>query len=177
MTDNHYITVGEIINTHGIKGEVRVKNLSDFPEQRYQVGKQLFLSKQGETIETLTITRYRLHKKFTLLTFAGYDNINDVESFVGCELQITEDELAELESFEFYMNDIIGLSIYADSGEYIGKVTEILETAANDVWVVARAGKKDLLLPFIESVILSVDLKEKKALVHILEGLRPEDAY
>lgn len=177
MTENEFITIGEIVNTHGIKGEVRVKNFSDFPEERYKVGNIIYLDKKNYPLKELTITRYRLHKNFTLLTFEGYTNINDVEQYVGSKLQAPVSDQIDLEEKEYFMSDIIGLSVFDEAKHYIGEISEIMETAANDVWVVKRNNKKDLLLPFIESVILDIDVENNEVIIHILEGLDPEDAH
>lgn len=167
-----YYQVGTIVNTHGIKGEVRVQSITSHPEERFASGSELIWLNEKETKkELLTVKSHRVHKSFDLLTFKNYENINDVERFVRGTLNVTADQALELEDDEFYQYDIIGLSVYNESNELIGTIKEILETGANDVWVIQRANKKDLLLPYIDSVIKMIDLEEEKVIVHVLEGL------
>lgn len=166
-----YFDVGKIVNTHGIKGEVRVNSITNYPEDRYYDGSPLVLFKeQGEPVE-LVVNSYRVHKSFDLLTFKDHASINDVEKYVGGMLRVSEDNLFVLEENEFYLHEIIGLNVMDEDGTEIGKIKEVLSPGANDVWVVQRQGQKDLLLPYIESVILNVDLDKGQVTVHIMEGL------
>lgn len=172
LTVAEYYEVGTIVTTHGIKGEVRVQSITSHPEERYQAGSELMWFNEDETKhELLTVKSHRVHKSFDLLTFEGYGNINDIEQFVKGTLNVTADQKLELEEQEFYQYDIIGLSVYDESGNLLGTIKEILETGANDVWVVKRESKKDLLLPVIDSVVTEVDLEQEKVTVHVLEGL------
>lgn len=169
-----YYEVGTIVNTHGIKGEVRVQSITSHPEQRYSKGSQLiWFSEDGSKSELLTINSHRVHKNFDLLTFEGLLNINLVEKYVRGSLNVTEDQLLdlELEEDEFYHHDVIGLTVVDEDGTHIGSLKEIIETGANDVWVVNRQGQKDLLLPYIDSVVKAIDFDSEEITVHILEGL------
>ena len=107
-----YLNVGKVVNTHGIRGEVRVISQTDFPEERYQKGAKLTLFREGQKPLELTITSHRKHKNFDLLTFEGYPNINDVERFRDGILKVSEDDLTDLEENEFYYYEII---IFIDS--------------------------------------------------------------
>ncbi|MER2064105.1 MAG: ribosome maturation factor RimM [Alkalibacterium sp.] len=167
-----YYDVGKIVNTHGIKGEVRVMSTTTNPEERYYEGALLFWFGKEGAMEELTVKSHRTHKTFDLLSFEGYGNVNDVEQFVGGTLRISEDMLLELPENEYYIHELVGLTVIDDdSGEEIGKIKEILSPGANDVWVVKRPNKKDLLLPYIESVILDVDISNQVVRVHVMEGL------
>ncbi|MGM9986543.1 MAG: ribosome maturation factor RimM [Bacillaceae bacterium] len=163
--------VGKIVNTHGVRGEVRVISKTDFPEERYTLGNTLYIEKgKGDQVK-VTVASHRQHKSFDLLTFKEFHNINEVEQFKGCLLQVTEDQLVELEEDEFYYHEIIGCIVFSEEGEEIGKVGEIIETGANDVWVLKRKGKKDALIPYIESIVKEIDVEEKKIIIHLMEGL------
>jgi len=165
-----YLNVGKIVNTHGIRGEVRVISQTDFPEQRYRKGKQLTLFRENQPALDLTVSGHRKHKNFDLLTFEGYPNINDVEPFRNGILKVSKEDLAQLEENEFYYHDIIGLTVL-ENDQVIGKVKEILSPGANDVWVIQRKGKKDALIPYIESVVKAIDLASGEVQVEIPEGL------
>lgn len=167
----NYYKVGKIVNTHGIRGEVRVISTTDFTEERYQVGEKLFLFRDKQDVLPLTIASYRRHKNFDLLSFEGYPNINDVEAFRDGILKISEKQMGELDEHEYYYHEIIGLVVVDENDKEIGKITEILSPGANDVWVVKRKGKKDALIPYIESVVKDIDLTEGVVHVEIPEGL------
>ncbi|WP_102346965.1 ribosome maturation factor RimM [Bacillus sp. Marseille-P3661] len=167
-----YYNVGKIVNTHGVRGEVRVIASTDFPEERFKEGSALFVELETRELLPLTVTSHRLHKNFHLLTFEGYDNVNDVERFKGNMLKISENELTELDEDEYYYHEIIGCDVVSeDDGALLGVIKEILSPGANDVWVVKTPDRKELLLPYIEDVVKDVDIKNKKITVHLMEGL------
>lgn len=167
-----WLDVGKIAKPHGLKGEVRVLATTDFPDERFAEGNTLYLQRsKGEAPIPLVIETRRRHKQFELLRFEGYPNINDVESWKGARLKVPEDELVSLEEDEFYYHEIIGCLVVTEEGEELGKIKEILETGANDVWVVKRTGGKDLLIPFIDEVVKEINVDEKLVKIHVMEGL------
>ncbi len=167
-----WFNVGKIVNTHGIRGEVRVISKTDFPEERYKKGNTLFLFiPEREESLPLTIQSHRVHKNFDLLTFAGYDNINQVEAFKGGILKVPESQLGKLNEDEYYFHEIIGCTIITDAGEEIGQVKEILTPGANDVWVVKGKGSKEYYIPYIDDVVQEINIEEKKIMITPLEGL------
>ncbi|OOE11956.1 ribosome maturation factor RimM [Fictibacillus arsenicus] len=171
MTDK-WLNVGKIVNTHGIRGEVRVISRTDFPEERYKTGNTLYVEKDPGNLIPVTIESHRKHKQFDLLTFEGLNNINDVEPFKGYLLKVPKEQQVSLEEGEFFYHDIIGCAVYTVDGEELGKVKEILSPGANDVWVVKRKGfGSDILIPYIPSVVKTVDLDSKKISIEPLEGL------
>ncbi|MDN5574437.1 MAG: ribosome maturation factor RimM [Pediococcus sp.] len=171
-----YYKVGTIVNTHGIQGEVKVLPITDFPEERFKAGKQLFLFSPKDDVvpvQTLKIKKSRQQKQVYLLQFDGFDSINDVEKYKRFDLKVSEDDRKKLGSDEFYYDDIIGLKVYDENDHLLGTVSEILSPGANDVWVVKRVDKDDLLLPYIHQVIKKVDLDNQRVTVELLEGLDP----
>ncbi|MCO4850847.1 ribosome maturation factor RimM [Bacillus vallismortis] len=167
--------VGKIVNTHGIKGEVRVISKTDFAEDRYKPGNTLYLFRDGhnEPVE-VTVSTHRLHKQFHLLQFKERQNLNEVEELKNAIIKVPEEDLGELNEGEFYFHEIIGCEVFAEDGQLIGKVKEILTPGANDVWVIGRKGKKDALIPYIESVVKHIDVSAKKIEVELMEGLIDE---
>ncbi|OZM58579.1 ribosome maturation factor RimM [Lottiidibacillus patelloidae] len=169
-----WFNVGKIVNTQGIKGEVRVIASTDFPEERFAKGNVLYIdhAELQEKLEVKVAT-HRKHKNFDLISFVGYSSINDVERFKGGILQVNEDQLIDLSEHEneFYYHEIIGCLVKTVDGEQLGEVKEILSPGANDVWVVKRKGKNDLLLPYIEDVVKEINIEEKEIIVELLEGL------
>lgn len=171
MSEKTY-TVGKLVNTQGIKGEVRVVSHTDFPELRFAKGSRLLLF-HPSMIEpvSLTVSSSRSQKEMYILSFNGYTSINDVEKFKGGLLKVSEEALGELEEDEFYLHEIIGCQVVTEDGEALGEIIEVLKPGANDVWVVKRPKQKDLLLPYIDDVIKKVDIQERKVTVHLMEGL------
>ncbi len=138
-----FYQVGKIVNTHGIRGEVKVIATTDFPEERFKPGNKLYAFKQNASTGTeLTIQKSRRHKQFIMLAFEGYDNINLVEKFKGDDLKVSADQQEELEDGSYYYHQIIGLDVVDENGNTLGKIKEILSPGANDVWVVKRKTKK-----------------------------------
>lgn len=158
------IKVGKITSTHGVKGEVKVYPLTDFPA-RFNKGNKVYL---GE--EQLTIERSRPQKNLFILKFAGFDNINDILKFKDKYLEIDKEQLVPLEEGEYYIFDIIDCEVYDDSDNLIGVVTSVFSTGSNDVYVV-KGENKEYLIPAIESVISSVDIESKKITITPIEGL------
>ena len=162
------VEVGQIVNTHGIKGEVKVKSNSDFTDTRFQPGEVLIVNHHHNEIE-MTITSYRIHKVFHMLKFEGINNINDVEQYKGDYLfQERDHEDIELNENEFYYSDIIGCTVF-NNDTPIGRVINIFETGANDVWVVK--GDKEYLIPYIADVVKEVDVEHKTIRITPMEGL------
>jgi 16S rRNA processing protein RimM len=169
---DNWLNVGKIVNTHGIRGEVRVISRTDFPEERYKIGNTLYVEKESGELTPVTIEAHRKHKQFDLLTFEEYKNINQVVPFKGLLLKVPKDQAVSLDEGEFFYRDIIGCSVYTLEGEELGKVKEILSPGANDVWVVKRKGfGADILIPYIPSVVKTVDIENKKITIEPLEGL------
>ncbi|GGK14353.1 ribosome maturation factor RimM [Caldalkalibacillus thermarum] len=172
-----YYTVGKIVNTHGIRGEVRVITVSDFKDKRYQPGNTLyfFASHQQAEGKPLTVASHRTHKQFDLLAFEGHHSINDVEQYKGGWLKIPEDEREPLPEGEYYFDQIIGCEVVTDTGQTLGTVETILTPGANDVWMVKSPGrKKEILIPYIEDVVKEVDVDQKRITIHVIEGLLDE---
>ena len=167
-----WFNVGKIVNTHGIKGEVRVVSKTDFANKRYKKGNSLFLflPDSPQPIELIVAT-HRSHKNFDLLTFTGYDNINQVEKWKGAILKVPETQLSQLPKGEYYFHEIIGCVIITEDGEEIGVVKEILTPGANDVWVVKGKNGKEQLIPYIEDVVKDINVSEKVIRITPIEGL------
>ncbi|MGX6961286.1 ribosome maturation factor RimM [Vagococcus xieshaowenii] len=166
-----FLNVGKIVNTQGIKGEVRVISRTDFAKKRYKVGNQLFLFQENKEPITLIVKSHRQHKNFDILSFENHPNINDVEKYREGILKIKKEDAQRLPKNEFYFHEIIGCEVFDENQVLLGKIKEILQPGANDVWVIQRKGQKDALIPYIESVVKLVDIKNQRVEVEIPEGL------
>lgn len=171
---NDWLNVGKIVNTHGIRGEVRVMSSTDFPEQRFKKGSELALFDGDKLVTTVRVTSHRTHKNFDLLTFEGMASINDVEKFRNMLLKVEKTNLTELDDHEFYYHEIIGCRVQSTEGQELGTITEILATGANDVWEVTPAKGKKHYIPYIEDVVKSVDIDNKLITIEVMEGLLSE---
>lgn len=174
MAEEQYYLVGKIVNTQALRGEVRVMATTDFPEERFKIGATLAIFNGDKLVETVEVDSHRLHKNFNLLHFKGKDNINDVEKFKGFDLKVagTEREADELDENEFYYDDIIGLEVYTTDEIYLGKVREITSLPSNDVWAIQRPNKgKDILIPYIEDIVLEIDLDDNRVVIDPMDGL------
>ena len=164
------LRVGVISSTHGVRGEVKVYPTTD-DANRFKKLKTVILDLgRGEQI-TLNIESVKFFKNMVILKFKGYDNINDVETWRQRDLLITRDQAVELKEDEYFITDLIGLTVVNEEEAVLGRVKDVLETGANDVYVVELTGGKELLLPAIKDCILNVDLEGGRMKVHVLDGL------
>lgn len=148
------ISVGEIVKAQGIKGEVKVRSLSD-NEERFKIGSKLFI---GD--EIVTIKRSYKQKAMLILGFEEYDNINDILKFVGKDLTIDEKDLGKLAEDEVYIKDLIGLKVICD-GQNVGEIVDVFSGVyPNDVYVIKTDGG-EVLLPAIKNTIKKIDTEEK----------------
>jgi len=165
-----YFEIGKIVNTQGLKGEVRVMPMTDDPK-RFEKLKtiEIFLKNASKTYEIETV---RYHKQFVLLKFKGISDINDVEYLKNGIIKIPQEMALPLVEDEYYIRDIYGLKVVTDKGEDLGQVHDIIFTGANDVYVIRKENEKDLLIPAIKQCILNIDIESKIMTINLLEGLR-----
>lgn len=162
--------VGKIVNTHGVRGELKVRRITDF-EERFMIGETLYVTKENADPFPLIIDGHRINKGFDLVHFTDYDDINDVEAFKGSYLQITKAQLTELDEDEFYYHEIIGCDVFTLDQNKIGTITDILAPGANDVWVVKEENGKEVLIPYIEDVVKAIDVEQARITIEPMEGL------
>ena len=163
------LRVGVITSAHGIKGEVKVFPTTD-DAKRFKELKEVILDTGKEYIP-MEIEHVKFFKNMVILKFKGYDNINEIEKYKSRDLLITRDQAVDLEPDEYFITDLIGLTVVSDQGAELGTLKDVLETGANDVYVVAMKDGKELMLPAIGDCILNVDLEQGRMEVHVLEGL------
>ena len=163
------LRVGVISSTHGVRGEVKVYPTTD-DVNRFKKLKKVILD-TGRDYLDLEITGVKFFKNQVILKFKGIDNINDIEKYKGKDLLVNREDAVALEENENYVADLIDLKVVTEDGQVLGYLTEVMETGANDVYVVETEDGKELLLPSIRDCILDVDLEEEVMTVHILPGL------
>lgn len=163
-----FLEVGKIINTHGLRGDVKVTAWTDLPEDFEDIEK-VYIKRHGEN-EVLTVSKVKYQKNNLIVKFKEINDINDAEKYKGQILFADRDDLWELEDGVYYIADLIGLDVYDENGK-IGVIADVFNTGANDIYDVKREGKKNLLLPVIDDVVKEIDLESGKVTVHVMEGL------
>ncbi len=163
------LQVGVISSTHGIAGEVKVYPTTD-DVTRFDYLKDVILDTGKEKIE-LKIAKVKYFKNMVILKFKGINNINDIEKYKGCPLLVTRENAVELEEDEYFICDLIGLKVVTDEGEDFGELVDVMQTGANDVYVVKTHDNKEVLLPAIAECVLEVNIDEGFMKVHIMNGL------
>lgn len=163
-----YLQVGVISSTHGIKGEVKVFPTTDDP-LRFKYLKNVILD-AGKKQIPLEIQGVKFFKQFVILKFKGIDNINDIEMYKGKSLLVTREDAVELEEDEYFIADLIGMKVVTEEAE-LGTLTDVIETGANEVYVVDSPQYGEILIPAIYECILDVNLDTQIMKVHLLDGL------
>ena len=159
------LEIGQIVNTHGLRGDVKVMPWCDDPEIFHELAYVLI---DGEEYE---IQKSSLHKNAVLLKLKGIDHINDAENYRNKVLTIPREELGELPEGTYYICDLLGCSVETVNGRNLGKICDIIKTGSNDVYVVEDITKKQVLIPVIDEVIKSVSIDEKRIVIEPLKGL------
>lgn len=163
--------VAKIVNTHGVRGELKLVPQTDFPDVRFAKGSELLLlGPMGERLP-VTVESGRPQKNVWMVKFKEFADINAAEKVKNWEVKVSSEDLVDLDEGEFYYHEIIGCRVFTEEGEDLGTIKEILTPGANDVWVVEMPNGKDLLLPYIDDVVLTVDKTAQKVTVRLMEGL------
>lgn len=160
-----YIYVGKIVNTHGIKGEVRIVTDFKYKERALAVGKKIYIGKD-KTVEV--VTSYRVHKNFSMITIKGIDNINDVLKYKGKNIFTTREEL-NLGRNEYIDSDLVGMAVMVN-GEQVGVVSNYLKDKYQDKIIVNR-GENEYLVPFVCDIIESIDVEKRIISIRDIKGL------
>lgn len=163
-----YFQVGVISSTHGIRGEVKVFPTTNDAGRFYKL-KHVILNTGKEQIP-LEVQGVKQSKKFVIVKFKGIDDINEIEKYKGAQLLVRREDAVELEEDEYYIADLLGMEVVTEEGEK-GILKDVIETGANEVYVVEFETLGEILIPAIHDCILDVDVKAGSMKVHLLEGL------
>lgn len=163
------LQVGVITTTHGVRGEVKVYPTTD-DAQRFQELEYVILETGREQLK-LHIQQVKFFKNLAILKFKEIDNINDIEKYKGKSLWIPREEAQPLGEDEYYIGDLIGMEVYLEDGTLFGTLRDVMETGANDVYVVDSGEKGEVLLPAIGDCIKEVDVDRNRMTVHLMKGL------
>lgn len=165
-----YLELGQIVNTFGIKGQVKVKPFTDDVYQ-FDEFKTIYVKKQNQEKKEYTIQEVKYHKEMILIKFLGVETPEEGDMLKNAYLLKERAELKPLKENQYYIVDLIGLEVVTDENIYLGKVKDILNTGGNDIYVVENVEGKELLLPGIPDVLKKTDLQARKITVHLIKGL------
>ena len=164
-----YLEIGQIVNTFGIKGMVKVKPFTD-DIKRFDRLEKVYIEKQ-KVKEEYEIEEVKYHKEIVLIKFKGIENPEQANLLRNCYLLVNREDEEPLEKGRYYIVDMIGLEVYTEEGNLLGNLEDIFNTGSNDIYVVKDELGKQILLPAIKEVIKSVDMDNRKIIVHLLPGL------
>ena len=163
------LQVGVISSTHGIRGEVKVFPTTD-DVKRFKKLKKVILDTGREHLP-LEVESVKFFKQFAIVKFKGIDNINDIEKYKGKSLLVDRENAVKLRKDEYFIADMIGLQVYTEDGEAFGVLKDVLETGANDVYIIDSLKHGEVLIPAIKQCILDVNIEEGTMKIHLMEGL------
>ncbi len=164
-----YLEIGQIVNTNGLKGNLKVKPLTD-DITRFNLLETVYIQ-LGKKLVEFKVQDVKYIKNMVLLKLEGINDINEAEKYKNFYIKIKRDDAVELEDDSYFIVDIIGSEVYTDESELLGKVVDVFSTGSNDVYTIKNSEGKEILLPAIQDVIKDVDIKNKKIIVHLMEGL------
>ena len=164
-----FLEIGQIVNTFGIKGMVKIKPFTD-DINRFDDLEKIYIEKNN-TKKEYEIEEVKYHKGMVLMKLKGVNTPEKAELLRNYYLKVKREDEPELEEGTYYIVDLIGLDVYSDEEELLGKVDYIYNTGSSDIYVVKNDEGKEILLPAIKDVLKQVDLENKKIIVHIIEGL------
>lgn len=169
---NSLLEVGKIVNTHGLRGEVKVVAWTDSPDDFEKI-KTVYIKMKSEQF-SLKIKSIKYQKNNLIIKFDEFNNINEVLPYKNAVLYADREELGPLDEGVYYIVDLIGLDVITEDGEKVGVICDVFNAGASDIYDVKREGKKNLLLPVIDEVVKEVDLENGRVVVNIMEGLDDE---
>lgn len=164
-----YLELGQIVNTFGIRGQVKVKPFTD-DIKKFDTFKEIFVEKKNQ-LQLFQIEKVNYSKGMVILKLKGIETPEQAETLRNCYIKMDRKKAKKLPEGTYYIADLIGLDVYSDEDELLGKVDYIYNTGSSDIYVVKNDEGKEILLPAIKDVLKQVDLENKKIIVHIIEGL------
>ena len=164
-----YFEIGQIVNTFGIKGVVKVNYFTDDPLE-FEKLKTILVEKNKKLLE-FEIEEAKLHKNQVLLKLKGINDINEAEKYKGCYIKLPREKAKKLPENTYFIADVIGIDVFTDNGELLGKVDDIYNSGSADIYVIKNELGKQILLPGIKEVIKEIDVDNEKIIVHLIDGL------
>lgn len=172
--DVKYLIVGEILRPHGVRGELRMRILTDYPERLHKHTSVYMGKNPKKKPKKYELKHVRMHKAYALLTFSGISDRNQAEALRGLKVMIDVNDAIPLEDDEIYLFQLIGMHVHDESGTDLGTIKEVIETGANDVYVINSETYGELLIPITQETLLDTNTETRIVLVRLPEGLLPE---
>ena len=163
------LQVGVLTSTHGVRGEVKVFPMTD-DVKRFKKNKDYVLETPKGKID-VKVESVKFFKQFVILKLEGFDNMDDIAPYKNCGLFVTRENAVKCAKDEYFIADLIGMDVFEEGSERIGEITDVIQTGANDVYVVKTPVGKEYLFPAIKDCVRSVDMEQRKVTVYIMPGL------
>lgn len=163
------LRVGVFANTHGVRGEIKVFPTTD-DVNRFCKGLPLYLD-TGKEMMPLEVLSVKYFKNMVILGFKGINNINDIERYKGKDLYVDREHAVPLEENEYFICDVLGATVVTEEGEELGTLKDVMQTGANDVYVITLKNGKEVLFPVIPECVKDIDIEGKRITVHVMKGL------
>lgn len=174
-TPPEFLLLGEILRPHGIRGELRMRLLTDYPERINELEQVHLARKPGAKSTTYPVEHLRLHQNYGLLKLKNIGDRTEADVLRGMFVMVRLEDAVPLEDDEYYLYQLIGMQVETETGAALGELTEVIETGANDVYVVAHPVHGDVLLPATDEVVISIDFEQNRMTVRLMDGLLPAD--
>ena len=163
------ITIGKAVKPFGVKGEMKIEPMTDFPERFKELGRVYLVSPAGHEL-VCTVRSVRYAGETPIILFSGYDAPEKAKELNGWFLKVPESETVPLPEGQYYWYELMGMDVFSESGEKLGAIVDIFETGSNDVYVMKR-GRQEVYIPATKEVIRQVDRKAKRMIIHLIDGL------
>lgn len=163
------LQVGILSSTHGVRGEMKVFPTTDDVKRFKKTKDYIVKTKNGN--KNVRVESVKFFKQFAILKFEGIDSLDDVVSYKGCGLFVTRENAVKCQKDEYFIADLIGMEVSDENDALIGTLRDVMQTGANDVYVVHTPDKKEYLFPAIKECVLNIDVKANKITVHVMPGL------
>lgn len=167
-----YLVLGEILRPHGIRGEIKVRILTDYPERITQLENVYVAgSPDVESPDAYQVEHMRMHQDYGLLKFKGINSRNEADALRELYVMVARQDAIPLEEGEFYLYQLMGVTVQTDEGETLGEIVDLIETGANDVYVVNSPEYGEVLIPALEEVVLNINIEQRTMIVRLPDGL------
>lgn len=168
-----YLDVGKIVNSHGVRGELKVMPLTDDPK-RFKKLKWVYVDR-NDFLEKFNIENVKFFKNFVIIKFIEINDMNGAEALKGLFLKVDRENAVKLPRDTYFIADLIGCEVFEIDGNRLGILKEVIKTGSNDVYVVERENKKDILIPALKSVVTGISVEDRRITVVLPEGLTDDE--
>ncbi len=163
------ITIGKAVKPFGVKGEMKIESLTDFPERFKGLRRVYLVSPTGKEL-ACEVKAVRYAGETPYLIFGGYESPEKAKTLNGWFIKVPEEEAVQLPEGSYYWFEIVGMEVVSEGGEKLGRIVEVFQTGSNDVYVM-KQGRKEIYIPATKEIVKQVDRKTKRMVIHLMDGL------